>query len=510
MKKLLLSVFFVILALCSLVIVASAKEAYLEPIPENLLFENDTVTHFVVFDDEKYFLGSGSTIDKLDTTEIEKSLTSLGVAADEIGTKYLTKFVFPAYMDNTLITYVNVNSSIKTSKYFKNVCGYVAFPGTMTQTHDMNDCVQQLRGIDFGKDSQLTAIPFCFASYAKKLKEVKNFPTANLQSIGGDAFTCAYYAFSGELIINAATVGAGAFNNAITFVTSLVFGESFRSASQQSFSVRSPNETNLGTPHLQRVEFKCDVTQITASGNLKPFYFSEVTPRTEFGNLKCIILSNPANKSIITDGVTTFGEIAPNSRIQFFADSTKDVVYTSHNVSFENATVSYDSFLNEGAITGHCDRCGAAEATPAPALFEFKGLSVPINGDIEIYIGFSANYDAIEEYERITGNKVNFGIVAATQALLGNNAPLDKDGNEVKLENGAIIKAPVNNTVKYISYELRITGFTEEAHKDIMLLLASYVHITDKNGSTVSVDYLQSKQVVNNKFFYVSYNSYGK
>lgn len=37
MKKLLLSVFFVVLALCSLVIVASAKEAYLEPIPENLL-----------------------------------------------------------------------------------------------------------------------------------------------------------------------------------------------------------------------------------------------------------------------------------------------------------------------------------------------------------------------------------------------------------------------------------------------------------------------------------------
>ena len=58
MKRFILTVFFVIIMLCSLIIVSSAKEAYLEEIPENLLFENDTVTHFIVFDDEKYYLGS--------------------------------------------------------------------------------------------------------------------------------------------------------------------------------------------------------------------------------------------------------------------------------------------------------------------------------------------------------------------------------------------------------------------------------------------------------------------
>ena len=119
MKKLLLSVFFAILALCSLVIVASAKEAYLEPIPENLLWEGDTVTHFIVFDDEKYYMGNGDTLNQLNTEKIEESLTSLGISTSDLGKTYLTKFVFPAYLGENLITYFNVNSSIKTNQYFK-------------------------------------------------------------------------------------------------------------------------------------------------------------------------------------------------------------------------------------------------------------------------------------------------------------------------------------------------------------------------------------------------------
>ena len=248
MKRILLSVFFVILALCSLAVIVSAKEAYLEEIPENLLWENDTVTHFIVFDDEKYYKSSGDTINYLNVENIEASLSDLEISSTDIGKKYLTKFVFPAYMGDTLITYVNVNSDrqhgIKVSKYFKDVCGYVVFPGTVTKTHDMNQCVSQLRGIDFGENSQLTAIPYCFASNAGKLKEVKNFPTAQLDTIGGDAFNGTRQAFRGELIINARVVEVNAFNNATTFVTSLVFGEKVETIQTQAFSVRAA-ETNL-------------------------------------------------------------------------------------------------------------------------------------------------------------------------------------------------------------------------------------------------------------------------
>ncbi len=508
MKKLLLSVFFAVLVLCSLVVVASAKEAYLEPIPENLLWDGDTVTHFIVFDDEKYYSGSGSTLNGLNVEEIEKSLANLGITSN-IGTTYLTKFVFPAYLGENLITYIDVNTTIKTNKYFKNACGYVSFPGTMTKTHDMNQCVGQLRGIDFGENSQLTAIPYCFANQATKLKEVKNFPTAQLETIEGDAFNGTRQAFRGELVINAKTIKASAFNNATTYVTSLVFGEKVETIQTQAFSVRA-SETGLGAPLLERIEFKSDVASITTT-SFGPFYFElGGNSRSEYTNLKCIILSNEANKQAIENGAKVFDDIAPNSHIRFFLDTTKEVISPSHEVSFEGATISYESFLENGVITGQCVKCGKSESVFAPALFEFKGISVPTNGDIEIYIGFSANYDAIANYERISGNKVSFGIVAAAKSVLGDNAPLDENGNETELENGVVIKAPVSSTVEYAMYELRITGFTAEAHKDAMLLMASYVHITNSDGKTVSVDYLQSKQVVNNEFLYISYNSYGK
>ncbi|MBR2024990.1 MAG: leucine-rich repeat protein [Clostridia bacterium] len=510
MKRFILTVFFVIIMLCSLIIVSSAKEAYLEEIPENLLFENDTVTHFIVFDDEKYYLGSGDTLNKLNTENMDSSLVSLGIDKSEIGTKYLTKLVFPAYLNGTLVTYVDVNTSIKTNTtYFRDKCGYVKFPGTMTKTHDMNQCTGQLRGIDFGENSQLTSIPYCFAPNSSRLKEVKNFPTANLETIEASAFNNSRYAFSGELVINAKTVKQSAFNNSLTYVTSMVIGEKVERIETQAFSVRSSETGSLGNPLLEYIEFKCDVTKIQST-SYGPFYFElGRDSRSEYTSLKCIVLSNEANKGNITEGVTTFRDIVGDSTyMRFLLDTTKELVYTSHNVNMDNATVSYDSFLENGTLTGYCDRCGKAEVSVVEPLFTFKGISVPTNGDIEIYIGYSANYDAISQYEKITGNKVNFGIVAAAKSLLGDKSPLDENGNETLLQQGAVIKAPVSNGYAYESYEFIIRGFTTEAHKDALLLMASYVHITDKDGNTVSVNYLQSKQVVDNNFIYISYNSY--
>ncbi len=509
MKRILLTVLFVMIALCSFVMVSSAKEAYLETIPENLLVENDTATDFIVFDDEKYYTGSGDTIDYLDLEEVAKALEALGITEDELGKKYLTKFVFPAYKDGNLITNVDINvksRSMKWTKYFAGVCGYVVFPSAMTKTNDMNQVVGQLRGIDFGENSQLTVIPTHFANQATKLKEVKNFPTEKLQAIESNAFNSTKYAFKGELIINAKTVESRAFNNAITYVTSIVFGENFKSCADQSFSIRA-EETHLGTPKLERIEFKCDVTKITYTGqSYKAFYFSEVCERTQFSNLKCIVLSNPANEKSIVNGVTTFGEIAPNSKIQFYADSSKDVVYSSHSIGYDGAKISYKSFLEEGTLTGYCERCGMEDNMTVSPLFNFDGISTPEDSRIEIYVKFSANYDAIERYEKITGIRIDFGIVAAAKSLLSEKAPLDENGNAITLDVGAVVKVPVRG-MEYDSYEFRIKNMSVE-QTDVMLLIASYVHITDKDGKTVSVNYLQSKQVAGNDFAYISYNSY--
>ena len=54
-KKALLFLAIMAMLVCALAISIGAKSVYLEPIPDELKAENDTMTHFVVFEEEKYF-----------------------------------------------------------------------------------------------------------------------------------------------------------------------------------------------------------------------------------------------------------------------------------------------------------------------------------------------------------------------------------------------------------------------------------------------------------------------
>ena len=480
-KKILLTLVMIAVLVCAMLCVASARDAYLEEIPEHLLFSDDTVTHFIVFDDEKYYTGSGSTLDGLNVENIESALESLNITSDMIGggKTYLTKFVFPAYLNGTLLTYINVNTTIKTNKYFSNVCGYVSFPGTMTKTHDMNQCVEQLRGIDFGANSQLEIIPTCFANRATRLKEVKNFPTAKLTKIESDAFNSAKYAFSGELIINAQSVGEGAFNNATTYVTSLVFGENLTKLGTQSFSVRS-GETGLGSPLLEYIEFKSNVAEIE-SASYGPFYFElGSNSRSEYTSLKCIIISHEDNKMAIANGATTFNDIAPSSYIRFLLNEANEFIYPSHEIGYENATISYESFLENGTLTGYCTRCNKAETVSAPAIFECLGYSAPMNGNGGIAIGFTVNNEAMAQYKAISGNEIAYGAFAVSQQRLGENNIFDENGSAVK---GAIVADLTS--YGFSNFEIKIVGFADN-QKDIMLALGGYVCVTEDDKTTYS------------------------
>ena len=488
----------VAMLVCLFAITASAKEAYLEPIPENLLWENDAATHFIVFDDEKYYIGSGSTLNQLNVEKIEESLASLGISSADIGKTYLTKFVFPAYLNGTLLTYIDVNSSVKTNKYFKNVCGYVSFPGTMTKTHDMNDCVNQLRGIDFGENSQLTVIPYCFANKATKLKEVKNFPTAKLEIIEGDAFNSAKQAFRGELVINAKTIKEGAFNNATTFVTSLIFGENVKRIETQAFSVTS-RETGLGNPHLEYIEFKSDVSSIETT-SYGPFYFElGGSSRSEYTSLKCIVLSNEENKNAMANGATIFNDIAPNSYIRFFLDETKEIIHSSHEIDYENATISYESFIENGTLTSYCTRCNKAETVSTDPLFTCLGYSASKTGVGGIAIGFTVNNEAISEYEDITGKTLNFGVFVIAQTKLGTSNIFDENGNAIS---SAITAELTANA--FSIFEVKVVGFADD-QKSLPLAMGAYVKTTD--GEATEYSYLQSGTPnANEKYCFISYN----
>jgi hypothetical protein len=104
----------------------------------------------------------------------------------------------------------------------------------------MNDCSDQLRSIDFGKNNGITVIPYYFANRASRLREIKNFPT-NLDVIDECAFSGCDLAFHGEMYINATTIKRKAFENAIGLdVTGIVFG---------------PNVKNMATGEGKEVAF---------------------------------------------------------------------------------------------------------------------------------------------------------------------------------------------------------------------------------------------------------------
>ena len=174
--------------------------------------------------------------------------------------------------------------------------------------------------------------------------------------------------------------------------------------------------------------------------------------------------------------------------------------------------VSYESYLEKGAFMSNCVRCEngiAKESVPtAEALFDFIGFSTPEDGSYGIVASYIVNVKAIEQYEEKTGKSLSYGIVAGAKSLLGDNNPLDKDGNKVTLEKGSAIKAEI--TREYASYDFILKGMNEN-QLDIELVIATYVEITEKDGENVtkSVVYLQSTQKTEN-LSTISYNTIPK
>ena len=106
MKKLLLILTFATLVCLALTVMVSAKDVYLEEIPAELKVQDDTFTHFVVFEEEKYYTGSGNTISGFNVDQMNADMTAAGIDASQIGTTYLTRFNVPSHLNGTLVTYV--------------------------------------------------------------------------------------------------------------------------------------------------------------------------------------------------------------------------------------------------------------------------------------------------------------------------------------------------------------------------------------------------------------------
>ena len=465
-RKATISLLFIALFVVAFAICVSARTVYLEEIPQELKVQNDSFTHFVVFEEEKYFTGSGATIDGLNTDVMNADMESAGIDASKIGSTYLTRYNIPAYMGETLITYANLNS-MKSHAYFNGVCGYVQLAGTVNQVHDMNDCVGQLRGFDFGENSQVTQIPECFVRFANKLKELKNFPKNLSGGIGPQAFCNCYDAFSGEIYLNATSIAYKAFDNALENVTGITFGPLTKSFADQALSA---GET--GDVQIEYLEFQCDITQVTFQESIDAtkgvFYFglNSGSQRKPLSKLKCIILSNPAQASV-ADG-RSFQSFF--SYKVFFNTSTENPVYTSHALVQEKTAVTYESLSKPGVKSTPCSRCIYSAKQELDAIYTSKGYAVKDNGT-GIDGGFIVSQKALTEWQEYGGaQNVKFGIVIFNPKFLKEDAIFDANGR-INCDSGAL-QVEFEN-LSYETFNFMISNFTD-AHANLELVIAGY------------------------------------
>ena len=490
MKKIFIALALTVILSCLLVLGISAKELYLEEIPNDLKISGDTVTHFLVIDGEEYYGGSGSTVNSFNMDKIGEeiakleaeggALHALGYKGSDLGTKFLTKLIIPGTYNGTVVTKVDINNdgSFKRKTYFTN-CGYLVYPSSTTTTNDANDCNGQLRCIDFGENSQITAIPYCYMNNAKKLVRLLNMPK-NLNSIEENAFRwCSSLEGdeNGQLYISAKTIKKKAFDNAMTNVRSIVFGENVQSLATESFS-----NGEVASSMVTYIEFKCDVTRVSfpscdAAANNGAFYFgANSSQRRPYSSLVCIILSNPAQADC--DG-KTFCE-ASGQRVYFNdVGGVDDYVYTSHDIepknscfeactrcelvklkenpTHEGATVVFKdengndfSYLSDIYVCISCPVCGFNEVSEIiDKIVTTKGYSVCEYGEAGVTHTVGINKASLANYEKLSGEKLYYGVVAGVK----------KDGYSDKLisyENGVLLTADNAIAVDFTGTEYEI------------------------------------------------------
>ena len=158
-------------------------------------------------------------------------------------------------------------------------------------------------------------------------------------------------------------------------------------------------------------------------------------------------------------------------------------------------SIAYENYLADGSLYIKCARCSELHGTTAkPVISSFKGYSTKIKSDA-ITIGYTFDYDALAEYERVNKKSLEFGFVFEIKAYLGDNAPLDESGEA--LANGNIVKVTVDANAS-TSFDFRISGDWDSTVningsdiqlKDVELFLCGYifdgsVNYLQKSGST--------------------------
>ena len=170
------------------------------------------------------------------------------------------------------------------------------------------------------------------------------------------------------------------------------------------------------------------------------------------------------------------------------------------HISSERLT--YTSFMKEGEYYVGCtnEGCEHGSTEKLEALFTCFGYSTPEYEGGAVALGYFVNHKAIERYEELSGNTVNYGLYAAVKETLGDNDIIDSNGNA----SAGAIKAGFENSA-YSNLFIKMFGFGDK--KDAEFTIGAYVEIVNDGASEYS--YLQiGEPKEGEKYAFIKYSNF--
>lgn len=171
---------------------------------------------------------------------------------------------------------------------------------------------------------------------------------------------------------------------------------------------------------------------------------------------------------------------------------TTTIPKIAHNLTVLVGIEYTNGYTNGGSASYRCSVCGETEPDKVASyepLFKCLGYSVKEFGGYGLTVRYEANNDVMNEYRLLTGSNIEFGMVVANKAVLGDNTPL----NDKCEENKGSIKIDMT-AKKFDYYEITLNNIKTDTVdcRDLSYVLSVYVY----DGKKVS--YLQENETVNN------------
>lgn len=341
--------------------------------------------------------------------------------------------------------------------------------------------------------------------------------TSQLQTIGVDAFNdCRQLGPSLYIPSSVTSIATGAFTQAYGLQELVNF--------ENCQITELANDTFKSATGLKSIKIPETVTTIGSAFVGTEKLAMVYIPKTATSIADAFTGSQPANAVYIYTGndasVLSACARLSGANVMLAKDYDEAKTYTgvnlvlgySHCVAYKDGvhansvvdSVEVTTYLEPIIVFYDCEACGMdINNVEIPALFKCLGYSVPESGKGEIVIGFTVNTKAIAEYEKVTEKTLEYGVFAVSQGKIENNSIFDENGN---IASGAIAVAITD--YKFVAFDLKISGFTEE-NKDKKLALGAYVAVTE--GEATEYSYLQADiPSENEKYSFVSFSDVSK